>query len=114
MLANPLLIETSPKLMPNHGNALPKMAITDKGEQTLTGPGGEGRLPPRGEDHAEHQGAEQGASQHDRRWAHVLHRQLDEEEARAPDQGEQGEGRIATTHRLLFGGRLGAVASQEV
>ena len=33
MLANPLLIETSPKLIPNHGSALPKMAMTTKGSR---------------------------------------------------------------------------------
>ena len=31
MLANPLLIDSSPKLIPNQGSALPKTAITTKG-----------------------------------------------------------------------------------
>src|SRR5439155_12174140 len=87
---------------PEPGQRASEDSHDGEGEQAPSGPGGEGRLPPRGQDHAECEGAEQRASQHEGGRAHVLHGELDEEEARAPDQGEQDESRITTTHHVIM------------
>ena len=73
-----------------------------EGQQALPGARGKRRLPARREDQRDGGQSRGRAQQHHHRRAHVLYRDLDEQEAGAPDEGQQSERGITSTHQVIM------------